>query len=47
MIKYTVEVYEQGDRYWYLNDDLHREDGPAIEHTNGYRAWYLNWHQAR
>ena len=21
---------------------LHREDGPAIEWENGYKAWYLN-----
>jgi len=27
-------------RYW-LNDLLHREDGPAVEYNNGYKAWYL------
>ena len=21
---------------------IHREDGPAVEHVNGYKAWYLN-----
>jgi hypothetical protein len=24
------------------NGLYHREDGPAIEHANGYKAWY--WH---
>ena len=32
-----------GTKYWY-NDkyQLHRTDGPAIEWTNGYKAWYQN-----
>jgi hypothetical protein len=25
-----------------LNGNLHREDGPAIEHGNGDKFWYLN-----
>ena len=39
---YTVRVYENGTKEWYLNDQLHREDGPAIEFDNGTKAWYLN-----
>ena len=31
-----------GDKYWYLNGKLHREDGPAVELTGNYKAWYLN-----
>jgi hypothetical protein len=31
MIKYTVKVYANGHKHWYLNGKLHREDGPAIE----------------
>jgi hypothetical protein len=31
-----------GDKYYYLNDHLHREDGPAIENINGDKHWYLN-----
>ena len=31
MIEYTVEVYDSGTKYWYLNGERHREDGPAIE----------------
>ena len=29
MIEYTVKVWSNGDRAWYLNDKRHREDGPA------------------
>ena len=42
MIEYTVRVYEDGSKYWYLNGELHREDGPAIEYASGDKAWYLN-----
>ena len=31
-----------GDKSWYLNGKLHREDGPAIERANGDKSWYLN-----
>ena len=31
-----------GDKFWYLNSNLHRVDGPAIEFTNGSKYWYLN-----
>jgi hypothetical protein len=42
MIEYTVKVYPSGDKYWYLNGQFHREDGPAIEWADGPKAWYLN-----
>jgi len=42
MIEYTVKVYENGDKFWYLNGKLHREDGPAVECANGDKFWYLN-----
>jgi hypothetical protein len=35
-------IIEDGNKYWYLNDQLHREDGPAIEHVSGNKAWYLH-----
>ncbi len=35
-------VAEDGTRFWYLNDEFHREDGPAIEYPDGSRRWYLN-----
>ena len=31
-----------GDKEWYLNGQLHREDGPAVEYANGDKYWYLN-----
>ena len=42
MIEYTVKVYPNGDKSWYLNGKLHREDGPAYEGANGTKSWYLN-----
>ena len=42
MIEYTVKVYSNGTKYWYLNGKLHREEGPAVEYANGDKYWYLN-----
>ena len=42
MIKYEVKVYNDGNKYWYLNNKLHREDSPAIEYANGDKKWYLD-----
>jgi len=42
MIEYTVNVWANGDKVWYLNGKLHREDGPAREYADGTKAWYLN-----
>ena len=41
-IKYEVHVCDSGDKRWYLNGKLHREDGPAIELANGDKEWWLN-----
>jgi len=41
MIKYTVEVYPSGIKIWYLNDKIHREDGPAFENHDGGKSWYI------
>ena len=41
-LTYEVRVYENGTKKWYLNDELHREDGPAIECCSGTKHWYLN-----
>lgn len=27
--------FVDGSKYWYVHGKLHREDGPAIEWTNG------------
>lgn len=40
-------VDEQGTKRWYLNDNLHRIDGPAVEYPSGYKKWYLNGERHR
>jgi len=42
MKQYTVKVFEDGTKAWYLDGERHREDGPAIEFSSGTKAWYLN-----
>ena len=42
MIEYTVKVYPNGAKFWYLNGKRHREDGPAVEQADGTKSWYLN-----
>ena len=42
MKTYTVNVYDDGSKYWYLNGKIHREDGPAVEFANGYKTWWVN-----
>ena len=36
------KTFPNGNKQWFLNGELHREDGPAIERTNGDKEWYLN-----
>jgi len=31
-----------GDKYWWVNGELHRVGGPALERVDGDKAWYLN-----
>jgi len=42
MTIYTVKVHDNGTKEWYLNDKLHRTDGPACEFADGSKYWYLN-----
>ena len=35
-------INASGDKHWYVNDQLHRTDGPAIEYTSGDKWWYEN-----
>jgi hypothetical protein len=37
-----LKTYSDGTRAWFLNGQLHRTDGPAMELTNGTRKWCLN-----
>jgi hypothetical protein len=40
--KPVCETDKHGNKRWYINYKLHREDGPAIEHANGSKSWHLN-----
>ena len=42
MNKPECKIDKHGNKFWYLNDKLHREDGPAVEYTNGIKEWWLN-----
>jgi hypothetical protein len=44
-----VECIEDTDenKIWYLNDQLHRTDGPAVEDRHGDKYWYQNNQQHR
>lgn len=33
-------VYKDGSRFWYLNNEIHREDGPARIGRDGTQFWY-------
>ena len=47
MKTYTVTIDDDGTKRWYLNDNPHREDGPAIEYAGGPKLWYLNGERHR
>jgi len=34
-------IDKYGDKRWYKDGLLHREDGPAIEWANGDKEWYI------
>jgi len=43
MQEYKVEVYDNGEFRWYNQEgQLHREDGPAVEHSDGTKKWWVN-----
>ena len=42
-LKYRIDVDEYGTRRYYNSaGQLHREDGPAVECSNGTKHWYQN-----
>ena len=41
MKTYIIKVDDYGKR-WYLDGKCHREDGPAVEYTDGTKLWYLD-----
>ena len=44
-----VDIDSNGNKFYYNdnNDKLHREDGPAIEYPDGYKAWLINGNSHR
>ncbi len=37
-----MKVLPDGTKEWFLNGELHRTDGPAIERADGSKEWCLN-----
>ena len=40
-----IEINDDGDKLYYKDKMMyvrHREDGPAIEHADGYKSWFIN-----
>jgi hypothetical protein len=35
-------IDEFGNKRWFVNNKLHRIDGPAIEYINGEKNWWVN-----
>ena len=33
---------EDGDKVWWKDGELHRDDGPAVERADGRVKWYVN-----
>jgi hypothetical protein len=40
IIKHKID--EDGIQHWYKNDELHRDDGPAVVFPDGTQIWYKN-----
>jgi hypothetical protein len=41
----TLIIDEDGNKFWYNSQDLfqyHRENGPAVEGTDGSKHWWIN-----
>lgn len=38
----TLKTDRAGTRRWYVNDLLHRVDGPAVEYAMGDKEWWVN-----
>jgi len=38
----SIEIDMYGDKYWYRDGVMHRDDGPAIEFANGSKVWRVH-----
>ena len=41
-MNYDIKIDKFSTKYYYVNNVLHREDGPAVEYVNGSKCWYKN-----
>lgn len=41
-LKNGLYIHSSGDKVWYKNGVLHREDGPAIEFPDGGKQWRID-----
>jgi hypothetical protein len=41
-MKNGLEIDQYGNKRYWKNNLLHREDGPAIEYFDGEKHWFLN-----
>ena len=41
-IKNGLYKGSNGESWWYKNNLLHREDGPAVEYKDGRKEWWIN-----
>lgn len=41
-MKNGMYLQANGDKVWFKDNILHREDGPAVIRANGTRQWYIN-----
>jgi hypothetical protein len=42
MMRDGLHTSTNSDKSWYLNDHLHRTDGPAVLWPNGDKEWWLH-----
>jgi len=40
--KYTVRAWCDGDKVWWFEGKVHRENGPAWEFNDGSKRWFLD-----
>jgi hypothetical protein len=38
----VLNIDRNNDRWWYAGNELHREDGPAVEFNCGSKFWYIH-----
>ena len=41
-MNYDIKINEYGTKSYFVNNVLHRENGPAVEYEDRYKAWYKN-----